>query len=271
MLATRIKTAVLLFALVALMLFVLPPLSWVLFCCVVAALGFWEWLGMTATPYITRVPRMLVSALLGLGLAGVMLFAPVVWMAWLTGLSLLLGAAFWLLLVPFWLMRHWRLHHPVLHIITGLVLIVPAWTALVSLKPVAPEPWLLLAVMAVPWIADIGAFFTGRQFGKRKLAPSISPGKTWEGVAGAAVGMLVYGLVLHQVGGIFTLLSIPVLLLLLALSITGDLFESLMKRQAGIKDSSNLLPGHGGILDRIDSQLSVLPVALLLIIIATGR
>lgn len=271
MLATRIKTAVLLFALVGLMLFVLPPMSWVLFCCVVAALGFWEWLGLTPTPYMTRAPRMVVAALLGFVLAGVMLFGPIVWMAWLTGISLLLGSAFWLLLVPFWLLRQWRLNHAFLHFITGLVLIVPAWTALVSLKPVPPEPWLLLAVMAVPWIADIGAYFTGRQFGKRKLAPSISPGKTWEGVAGAAVCILIYALVLNYVGGIFSLLSIPVLLLLLALSITGDLFESLMKRQAGIKDSSNLLPGHGGILDRIDSQLSVLPVALLLIIIATSR
>lgn len=271
MLATRIKTAVALFAAVALLLFVLPSLSWVLFCCVVAGLGFWEWLGLTATPYLQRGPRLVVSAIVGLALAGVILFAPMSVMGWLTGLSVLLGSAFWLLIVPFWLVRQWRLTQPVLHVLLGLVLLVPAWTALVSLKPVPPEPWLLLAVMAVPWIADIGAYFSGRRFGKRKLAPSISPGKTWEGVAGAAVCMLVYGLILNQVGGIFSVLTIPMLLLLLALSITGDLFESLMKRQAGIKDSSGLLPGHGGVLDRIDSQLSVLPVALLLIIIATGR
>lgn len=271
MLATRIKTALALFVLVALVLFVLPSLSWVLFCSVVAALGLWEWLGLTARPYLTGLPRILVAALLGLVLAGIMAFAPVAWMAWLSGVSLLLGAAFWLLIVPFWLMRQWRASHPVLHFFVGLVLLVPAWTALVSLKPVPPEPWLLLAVMAVPWIADIGAYFAGRQFGKRKLAPSISPGKTWEGVGGAAVCMLVYGLALQQIGGIFSLLTIPILLLLLALSVTGDLFESLMKRQAGIKDSSFLLPGHGGVLDRIDSQLSVLPVALLLIIVATAR
>ena len=270
MLITRIKTAVLLFALVALMLFVLPNLSWVLFCSVVAGLGYWEWLGLTANPYLARIPRIVVSASIGLLLAGVMLFAPVTWMAWLTGVSLLLGAAFWLLAVPLWLVRQWRLNNPGLHFVLGLILIVPAWTALVSLKPVPPEPWLLLAVMAVPWIADIGAYFSGRQFGKRKLAPSISPGKTWEGVAGATVCMLIYALILNQVGGIFSLLSVPVLLLLLALSITGDLFESLMKRHAGIKDSSHLLPGHGGVLDRIDSQLSVLPVALLLIIIAAA-
>ena len=260
MLLTRIKTAVLLFALVALMLFVLPNLSWVLFCSVVAALGYWEWLGMTATPYLVRAPRIVVSTLIGLTLAGMMLFAPVTWMAWLTGVSLLLGAAFWLLAVPLWLVRQWRLNNPGLHFVVGLILIVPAWTALVSLKPVPPEPWLLLAVMAVPWIADIGAYFSGRQFGKRKLAPSISPGKTWEGVAGATVCILIYALILNQIGGIFTLLSVPVLLLLLALSITGDLFESLMKRQAGIKDSSALLPGHGGVLDRIDSLTAALPV-----------
>jgi phosphatidate cytidylyltransferase len=271
MLATRIQTAVALFGVVALLLFVLPSMSWVLFCCVVAGLGFWEWLGLTAKPYLERGPRLMVSAIVVLALAGVVLFAPMSVMGWLTGLSVLLGSAFWLLIVPFWLVRQWRLIHPVLHGLVGLVLLVPAWTALVSLKSVPPEPWLLLVVMAVPWIADIGAYFSGRRFGKRKLAPSISPGKTWEGVAGAAVCMLIYGLILNQVGGIFSLLTIPVLLLLLALSITGDLFESLMKRQAGIKDSSALLPGHGGVLDRIDSQLSVLPVALLLIIIATGR
>lgn len=120
-------------------------------------------------------------------------------------------------------------------------------------------------------IADIGAYFSGKKFGKRKLAPAISPGKTWEGVAGAAICMLIYALVLNQIGGIFAVLSIPVLLLLLVLSIAGDLFESLMKRQAGIKDSSQLLPGHGGVLDRIDSQLSVLPVALLMIILSVGH
>lgn len=271
MLATRIKTAVALFALVALMLFVLPPLSWVLFCCVVAALGFWEWLGLSAKPYLVGAPRLVVAAVIGCTLAGVMLFAPMAWIAWLTGLPLLLGSAFWLLIMPFWLVRQWRLKNPLLHFVVGLILLVSAWSALIWLKSMPPEPWLLLAVMAVPWIADIGAYFAGRQFGKRKLAPSISPGKTWEGVAGAAVCMLVYALILNQIGGIFNLLSIPVLLLLLALSITGDLFESLMKRQAGVKDSSALLPGHGGILDRIDSQLSVLPVALLLIMIATGH
>jgi phosphatidate cytidylyltransferase len=124
-----------------------------------------------------------------------------------------------------------------------------------------------LAVMALVWVADIAAFFSGRAFGRHKLAPSISPGKTWEGVAGAMAGVLVYGFAvaptLPAVQNLDRLVLVGCLLLLTALSIVGDLFESLAKRQAGVKDSSQLLPGHGGILDRIDSQLSTLPLVAL--------
>ena len=271
MLMTRIKTAAVLLVLVTLVLFVLPEWSWILFCSVLAALGFWEWLRLTSNPYTSAPARIILALIFGNLLAAAALAAPVVWMGWLTGLSLLIGTAFWLLIVPLWLVKRWELRMPALHFLVGLVLIVPAWCALVSMKSIPPEPWLLLATMAVPWIADIGAYFSGKKFGKRKLAPAISPGKTWEGVFGAAICMLIYALVLNQIGGIFAALSIPVLLLLLVLSIAGDLFESLMKRQAGIKDSSQLLPGHGGVLDRIDSQLSVLPVALLMIILSVGH
>lgn len=271
MLMTRIKTAAVLLVLVGLVLFVLPAWSWVIFASLIAGLGFWEWLRMTPTPYLSALPQMLVAAALGFALAALVLLAPMDWMAWVTGIAVLLAAVFWLLVVPLWLVRRWTLRQPLLHFVLGMILVVPAWCALVSLKPLPPQPWLLLATMAVPWIADIGAYFSGKQFGKRKLAPAISPGKTWEGVAGATVCILIYAFVLVQVGGIFTLLSVPVLLLLLVLSVMGDLFESLIKRQAGIKDSSNLLPGHGGVLDRIDSQLSVLPMALLLIILTAGR
>ena len=271
MLVTRIKTALVLLVLVVLVLFVLPGWTWILFASLVAGLGFWEWLKMTATPYLSSVPRMICALVLANSLAAVALIAPVYWMAWLSGISLLVAGVFWLLVVPLWLVKRWELRSPVLHFIVGIVLLVPAWCALVSMKSVPPEPWLLLATMAVPWIADIGAYFSGRKFGRRKLAPAISPGKTWEGVAGAAVCMVIYALAMHQLGGIFSALSLPVLMLLLVLSVTGDLLESLMKRQAGVKDSSQLLPGHGGVLDRIDSQLSVLPVALLMIILAVGH
>ncbi|MBR7068987.1 MAG: CDP-archaeol synthase [Oxalobacter sp.] len=134
----------------------------------------------------------------------------------------------------------------------------------------------LLSVLVVIWLADIGAYFAGRTFGKHKLAPSISPGKTWEGVAGGVIAVLIAGVVTvlaspeqdniavsvyNRYGWIGMVASLVVLV---ALSILGDLLESKLKRRVGMKDSSNLLPGHGGVLDRIDSVIPTLPVALLL-------
>jgi phosphatidate cytidylyltransferase len=135
-------------------------------------------------------------------------------------------------------------------------------------------PVYLLSVMALVWIADIGAYFSGKAFGKRKLAPSISPGKSWEGAIGGGIAVLVLGCLSVQFGGDafnqtfavrvqhtygWPVLAV-VLVLMTAASIVGDLFESQLKRRAGMKDSSNLLPGHGGVLDRIDSVVAALPV-----------
>ena len=132
---------------------------------------------------------------------------------------------------------------------------------------------LLLAAMAVVWVADIAAYFVGRAIGRRKLAPGISPGKSWEGAFGAVAFVVVYGFVVAyswpQLGlpnpsGLSGILGFAAgLVLLTAVSIVGDLFESLAKRQAGVKDSGNILPGHGGILDRIDSLTSTLPLVAL--------
>ncbi len=137
----------------------------------------------------------------------------------------------------------------------------------------------LMSVMALVWVADIGAYFSGRKFGRRKLAPSISPGKTWEGALGGLVCVLLVGLLVMQpwvhpaMAGTFPAAvqqqwgwagAVAVLALVTAASIVGDLFESQLKRRAGMKDSSNLLPGHGGVLDRIDALVPVLPLAVLL-------
>ena len=145
----------------------------------------------------------------------------------------------------------------------GLVVILPTAVAMILLRQV--DVALLLAAMAVVWVADIAAYFSGRAFGRRKLAPAISPGKSWEGVYGAIVGVELYGLALVFAFGIelsagMFILGAVALVVLTAVSVVGDLFESLLKRQAGIKDSSNLLPGHGGVLDRIDSLTSTLPM-----------
>ncbi len=138
------------------------------------------------------------------------------------------------------------------------------------------SPGFLVSAMAIVWVADIGAYFAGRAFGKRKLAPSISPGKSWEGVLGGWLAVLVLGsaaalspsfantfpAMLQQQFG--WLVWIALMTLLVAASVIGDLFESLMKRRAGMKDSSQLLPGHGGVLDRMDALVPVMPLALLL-------
>ena len=140
------------------------------------------------------------------------------------------------------------------------------------------SPLYLLSVMVLVWIADIGAYFSGKAFGKRKLAPSISPGKSWEGAIGGGIAVLLISCLAVFFGGdslsdtftskVYQKLGLAalaaVLVLIVAASVVGDLFESQLKRRAGIKDSSNLLPGHGGVLDRIDALIPVLPLAALI-------
>ena len=138
------------------------------------------------------------------------------------------------------------------------------------------SPIYLLSVMAIVWIADIGAYFAGKAFGKRKLAPSISPGKSWEGAIGGAIAVLlltsasVFSTAFFDTFATHVQRSlgwgglVAVMLLVVAASVVGDLFESMLKRRAGMKDSSNLLPGHGGVLDRIDALVPVLPLATLI-------
>lgn len=253
MLKARIITALFLVAGFLAVLFLLPSRPAGIIFALVAALAAWEWAGLMQAASRGRIAY----GLLTFGLC--LLF----WTRPEDGFPLLwgLGALFWLGFAPLWLKRQW----PTACATLGLVLILPAWAALAALHE--RSPLLLLAVMALVWVADIAAFFSGRAFGRHKLAPSISPGKTWEGVAGAMAGVLVYGFAvaptLPAVQNLDRLVLVGCLLLLTALSIVGDLFESLAKRQAGVKDSSQLLPGHGGILDRIDSQLSTLPLVAL--------
>jgi phosphatidate cytidylyltransferase len=156
------------------------------------------------------------------------------------------------------------------------VAIVACFAAIVALFKVSPV--YLLSVMALVWIADIGAYAAGKAFGKNKLAPSISPGKSWEGAIGGGIAVIVIASATILFGGAAfadtfavrtqTSLGWPATLAILALivaaSVVGDLFESQLKRRAGFKDSSNLLPGHGGVLDRIDALIPVLPLAALI-------
>jgi phosphatidate cytidylyltransferase len=188
--------------------------------------------------------------------------------------SWICGAAtvFWLLVAPAWLVSGRRVtSRPVLAIVGWLVLIA-TWVAVVALQ--TSSPGLLLAMMAIVWIADTAAYFTGRRFGRRKLAPSISPGKTWEGVYGALAAVAIYALLLvplaaaagstRPLDAVATAIWVALALLLTGLSIIGDLFESQLKRQRGVKDSGGILPGHGGVLDRIDALTAAMPPAALI-------
>lgn len=175
-----------------------------------------------------------------------------------------ISIAFWCVVAPCWLWLKIRVCNRVMLAAAGLVVLLPTWLALARLQS---EPKLLLQLLAVVWIADSAAFFTGRALGRRKLAPAISPGKTWEGVGGAFAAVAVYAWTLH-----FLLLSTPGLPFIVAaffgmtaLGIVGDLLESWLKRGAGVKDSGTVLPGHGGMLDRIDGMTAALPLAALIL------
>jgi phosphatidate cytidylyltransferase len=175
------------------------------------------------------------------------------------------AAVFWVFVVPLWLANGWRVQHRVAMACTGLLVLIPMWLALVALQT---EPALLLMLLGVVWIADSAAYLAGRRLGRRRLAPRISPGKTWEGVLGACVGVAVYYAVLRlTVGAEEPMLrgtgGAILFAVLTVMSIEGDLFESWIKRQAGVKDSGRLLPGHGGMLDRIDGLTATMPLGAL--------
>jgi len=183
------------------------------------------------------------------------------------------GAVFWLLLVPAWLRRGVGRSGRAVLVAAGFLALTLAGFAALSLSPSH-----LLIVLGLAWVADTAAYFAGNAFGRRRLAPSISPGKTWEGVAGAVGACLIYAIICALPGaplgphvqGATWAIYLAGAALLCGVSIVGDLFESALKRRAGAKDSGALLPGHGGILDRIDSVMPTLPIAALLLNLISG-
>ena len=271
MLKTRILTAIFLLSAFFLALFYLPPLGWSMFATLIAAIAAWEWGGLMGFGNNLRIMLggafiFVCAALVALEPAALGLEDGFSEAAWALGRWFYLpAAAFWLLGVPVWLRRRLPLPKSLLGLPTGCVLILPTWLALIQLRQAGATT--LVVIMATVWVADTGAYFFGRTFGSHKLAPSISPGKTWEGAVGGGLTVIVYGFVFSSklpavLSDSFVLL-LSALILLTVISIMGDLFESLLKRQAGLKDSSNVLPGHGGVLDRIDSLTSTLPLVAL--------
>ena len=278
MLKQRVVTAL------VLLLIFLPALfyrSAVPFCgvtLVLVAAAAWEWARLNGYGPVASVLS---------GLFCVLMCALTWWLGWLDqSLALLwmLAGAAWVL-VGAWVLRSgvsaWSGHSPAVRLISGLVALWLAWLAVAQARVIGIN--FLLSILVLVWVADIFAYFAGRAFGGRfsrsKLAPSISPGKSWEGVWGGMAGVLVlvfawrwvdqawrvdvvslYSHIGRQSGWLLLVAAV----FMAAMSVVGDLFESLVKRSAGVKDSSGLLPGHGGVLDRVDGLLPTLPLAMML-------
>ena len=258
MFRTRALTAAALLAAFLAALLWLDRATFAALVAVIVAIGGYEWARLAG---LTRSLAAVFAAgctVLFAILHGHDVLTPPLWVAVL----------FWSLAVPWWLAagatpkpRAWLLG-------AGLAVLVPA-----SLAMAALPPRLLLMTLGLVWIADTAAYLAGRAFGRRKLAPSISPGKTWAGVAAGAVACLIYAIICAmlnpdlgaRVQGAIWVPYLAGVTLLCAGGIAGDLLESAIKRQAGAKDSGTLLPGHGGVLDRIDSATAVLPLALFLL------
>jgi phosphatidate cytidylyltransferase len=266
MLRQRVITAIILLVPFLSALFLLPALGWAALVTLMVQQGVAEW------ARLAKLPGPAASVYWWSTLA---VMACIIWFGESAARAHILMLHFviyavstllWVIVVPAWLIAGWQVRQPLLMALAGWAVLIPAGVAMLDLR--AANPWWLLAVMGLVWVADIAAYFAGRRFGKNKLAPAISPGKTWEGVAGALAGATVYALLVAWASGLYSLYHLlPGLLLAswwwVGLAVIGDLFESAVKRQAGVKDSGELLPGHGGLLDRIDALTSTLPLAAL--------
>jgi phosphatidate cytidylyltransferase len=277
MLATRVITAVVALIVVVAMVFLASRALWSLFMLTVGLVCCWEWSRLSGLAAAGRAVFLALSAAIaGSLLAFQQLAAPEAF-ARLALALLAVATVFWIAVAPFWIARHLR-PAAALAAFAGWVVVWPTWAAAIVLREAGA--WILLGAAALVWVADIAAYFSGKRFGRRKLAPAVSPGKTWEGLVGALVGVFAYAIILAIVArtrdvpfaDIFTpaagIPAVIAMVVLAAISVVGDLFESWMKRGVGRKDSSALLPGHGGVLDRIDALTSTLPVAALVLLAA---
>lgn len=258
MLETRAVTALLAAGLLLAALFFLPLLPLAALIGAVMLRGAWEWAALCGGSAGARPGVFLLVT----GLAGAALLAwPAAWPGLLGGLAVWwLAQAVWLGSVargagPLPRLGAWR----------GPLVLAGAWLAAVALLAADPRrPWLLLSGLLIVWAADTGAYFAGRSLGGARLAPRLSPGKTVSGLVGGLLAGLAAGLVLGVVtwhlSGRVLLGWLALAVVVTGVSVAGDMHESLLKRRAGVKDSGRWLPGHGGILDRIDSLLAALPV-----------
>ena len=285
MLKQRIITAVALLLLLVPALIAPDPTALAILSLILCTLGTWEWGRLNDLSFVKACYLGALCAFICIGFWSLQLLDDSNYYFWLfcSAAWVLIGTALLRAGPQGWL----KIHKP-LRLLGGVWALFATWLAINQAKAMSIN--FLLSVLALVWVADIGAYFFGKAFGRRKLAPNISPGKSWEGVWGGVLAVFVlsncwiwidsYGLgsvwtgfdqlgLNSQGASLFTLIAskgiviqISALVFMVAMSVVGDLIESLVKRSVGAKDSSRLLPGHGGILDRIDALLPSLPIAM---------
>jgi len=264
-LKTRLASAAIMVPLVVGGVLYLPDSGVALILALVMGVGLWEWGGMI--PLESGPARIAYPAGIGVLMA-------LVWFAPLDRVivPLLLLAFVWWLAVLYWLVRpdfgvQSTRAVRALKGMAGVLVMLPCWASIVTLHARADHgPLITLALLVIVWLADSGAYFAGKRWGHTRLAPVISPGKTWEGVLGGIITSAIVALLAgfwYSQSLEWTLTLVPVVLLAVMFSIVGDLLESLMKRQVGLKDSGHIIPGHGGVLDRIDSLTAAAPMFLI--------
>ena len=270
MLKQRIVTAIVLLAILLPALFWKTPEPFLAIVLLLIAAGGWEW---------GRLNGLRQGACIALGIVTLALCVG----AWMLGWPQRPSAAFWSVAGAVWVLAGaalvwagvdgWpRIAQPV-RVVGGVLALALAWLAMAQARVIGVN--FLLSILVLVWVADVFAYFAGRAIGgkftRRKLAPTISPNKSWEGVWGGMLAVALYALALTAIGSrvgytgewklSLALAFVAFVVVLAAISIVGDLYESMLKRQAGVKDSGTLLPGHGGVLDRIDALLPAMPLA----------
>lgn len=269
MLKQRLITALILAPIVLVCLFALDPIPFAWFIGAVIVLAAWEWANLA--DYQTQLQRITYAACIGL-LVFVSSYLAVLWV--------LLAAMLWWLTATVLVLSYpasatlWRSRQ--VKSVIGVLVLVPLWKALVFIRSASLESfpdlsplWVILYMLLLVWAADVGAYFSGKAWGKRKLAPQVSPGKSWAGAwggLGTSVFLSLIATALLDGSTVFMLQLIMMSFLAGLISIIGDLTESMFKRSRGIKDSSQLLPGHGGVMDRIDSLVAAVPVFVFLLL-----
>jgi len=267
MLKQRVMTAAIMIPAALVIIFLLPPKLFSIITGLVVVLAAWEWSNLAGwSSQILRV----VYAIITLALIAASLFLP--------GKSFLLGIglAWWIMAIMLVISypeskSAWK--STPLKLIIGWLILIPAWAGLNSIRSQEYGGIYLLYLFCIVWMADIAAYFFGRWFGHHKLAPKLSPGKTWQGAIGGFIMVAILALIVSWAAGLSLFHQLGVLtisLIVSVFSIFGDLLESMFKRERGVKDSSNLLPGHGGILDRIDSLTAAAPIFAIFWMLATG-